>query len=227
MSPPRGSATPRRRAYTLDSRLIRACVLAAIGLTLLVPVFGALNNSYVQNVRPPPWMPTPPTPPDITPPSDFKPPPDMTPPTNFHGKIPPNMCPPPVAKVLVDNQTRTFSQSDAAQGFAAAWPFNAPNGTIAVVVNVSWSNWQAGVIAANLDGPKGYKGWENHTDSQSGGLIFDTGPQNTEYDYDTYTDTGQTAKVGPYTLHVSADRPYQGSVTVRAGVILACGGLGS
>jgi len=202
-------------------------VLAAIGLTLLVPVFDALNYSYVQNVRPPPWMPTPPTPPDITPPSDFKPPPDMTPPTNFHGKIPPNMCPPPVAKVLVDNKTARLDTSQTAPGFSAAFPFNAPNGTIAVVVNVTWSQWEAFHIYANLDGPKGYRGWANDTPGTTNGILLQPSPQDTQYDYDTYTDTGQPAKAGSYTVRLRADEPIQGTVTVRAGVILACGGLGS
>jgi hypothetical protein len=200
-------------------------IVAAIGLTLLVPVFSALNNSYVQNVKPPPWFPTPPTPPDITPPSDFKPPPDMTPPSNFHGRIPPQMCPPPVERVLYNDTSFTFSEQNTTTGFDAKLPFKVPNGTLAFGGWVNWT-WQAASITTQMSGPLVWRITNQSSSSQ--GILFDPSPQDSELYYNSYDATnGQAAKAGSYVLELSANEPIQGSVNVKWGVVLACGGLAS
>lgn len=205
-------------------RLVKAAVVVALGLTLLVPTFNALNASYVKDVPPPPWLPTPPTPPDITPPTDFTPPPGMTPPTDYKGKIPPGSCPPPVVKVLVDDN-ETLSTNTR---FEKDLTFKIPNGSIGFRGYINWTNWQAQRVFASVSGPAGFKAWSNQTDgNQPAGFLAPTTPiSSTSWVYDSYRENnGQVPKTGEYTLRLTADFPIRGQIHSTLGVALACGGM--
>jgi hypothetical protein len=209
----------------VETRLVKAAVVAALGLVLLVPTFNALNASYVKNDPPPPWL-RPPTPPDITPPTDLSPPPDFTPPTGYKGKIPP-ICPPPVVEPLL-NVTDDLSNSKTSGSYDKTLPFDVKNETIGFRVYVNWTNWEARTVGAKISGPPGFQAWSNSTTGQTGGvpLVGVTPQQDASYVYDSYTEGGgQVAKAGRYTLDLSAQTPLQGTVSVQGYAALACGGI--
>ena len=205
---------------------MKAAIVVALGLTLLVPTFNALNASYVKDVAPPPWLPTPPTPPDITPPTDFKSPTGMTPPTNYKGKVPPSACPPPVAEKLLDI-------NDTIQGprttFTVDLPFKIKNGSIGFEGYINWTQWRASRIFAEITGPQGFRTWNNQTvaNQQSGGILTSPTQQGpTSFHYKSYTqNNGQVPKAGSYNLRLVADFPIDGQYHVVFGAALACGGM--
>lgn len=217
----------------MDTRLVKAGAVAALGLILLVPTFNALNASYVENVSPPPWMPTPPTPPDMTPPTNFKPPPDMTPPTDWQGKMPPpDMCPPPVFRNLKEMNTNyTYNPGSARNG--VSWSgtpltFTVPNGTIALGGYVNYTNWQAATVRASLADPSGRLAAQNETSTSSPvGFIPQQGSDEAgSFFMNSYQfNKQQPPKAGEWTLHLSVETPVQFSVHTEFGLLLACGGL--
>lgn len=215
----------------MDTRLVKAGVIAAFGLILLVPTFNALNASYVENVSPPPWMPTPPTPPDMTPPTNFKPPPDMTPPTDWQGKMPPDMCPPPVFRNLKEMNTNdSYSPGEATNGVSwasAPLRFTVPNGTIALGGYVNYTDWQAATIRAALTDPAGKLATQNQTSSGGpAGLPQRGSDEAGSFFMNSYQfNRQQPPAAGAWTLQLSAETPVQFEVHTEFGLLLACGGL--
>lgn len=215
--------------------MVKAGAAAALGIVLLLPTFNALNNSYVQNVPPPPWFPTPSTIPDITPPSDFKPPTNMKPPPDFDaskykGQIPPGGCPPPVITVI---QAATFNDSvGRSQGgiiplgsptsYSKEVPFTPPNGTYAIVGFVNLTQWEGTNFTATVRFPAGgsWQGFANNT----------MNPPRTEDDaltFNSYEALGhKAAPAGEYTLDLEATPPFlSGDIATTFYSIIPCGGL--
>jgi hypothetical protein len=205
--------------------MMKAGVVAALALTLLVPTFNALNLSYVENVTPPPWLTTPEDPPNITPPTDFEPPPDFEPPEGYEGEIPPGACPPPVVREL--NETR---QAFSVQGPQPAWtqriPFTVPQGALALEGYVNFTSWQARSIAVRLDGPEGFQAWTEGDQGEGSGLLVQPTAQRTSFHYKSYEgDEPSPVPEGEYLLTLSAEFPIDGEGDTRFGVALACGGM--
>lgn len=204
----------------------------ALGVTLLIPTFNALNNSYVEDVAPPPWMPTPDEIPPIEPPPDFEPPPDAEPPPGwepppgYEGPVPP-VCPPPVARRL-DNASRTLPPLSPQPVYEQELVFRVPNFTMVMQGYVNVTGWRAQSIAVTLDAPEGGRDWsESEASSTPGGLLPSAQPeQDTSWFYDSLeTENGQQPKPGSYTLTVTARFPIDGAVETQFGVLLACGGI--
>lgn len=205
--------------------MLKASVVAAVALTLLVPTFNALNLSYVENVQPPPWMPTPKDPPNITPPTNMKPPTDFEPPDGWEGEIPPGSCPPPVMRVL--NETR---QQYPIDGPNSQWQrvvrFVVPNGSLAMGGYANFTQWRASSISVQLEGPQGFKTWRQEARGAANGLLAQPQPQTTPFEYNsTGGDEPSPVPAGDYTLTLQAQFPIDGSVSTIFGVALACGGM--
>ena len=207
----------------MDAGLLKAGIVMAIGLTLLVPTFNALNASYVKNVPPPPWLPTPPTPPDITPPTDMTPPTDFTPPTNYKGPIPPVNCPPPVLRGYNPQFNDTM---DARQGgsYSNTYRFSLPNSTVAFQANVSFRQWQASSISVSMSAG-GTRIWDNSTNGNAG--LLATGRTDTDWVYNSTRESSQLPKAGNYTMTFSSQFPIAGDVHAEVIYVLPCGGLGA
>jgi hypothetical protein len=223
----RAGSSAWKEVSRVDTRLVTAGAVAALGLVLLVPTFNALNASYVQDVPPPPWMPTPPTPPDMTPPTNFKPPPDMTPPTNWKGETPPN-CPPPVlVRLKESNHTESFSPgpTTASGTWTRAWDFEAPDGTIVVGGYVNWTNWQAQSVSSRLSGPERDWSWPMSNESTSTGLVTQSTPLSVQ-EYNSYElNDNQPVAGGTWRIEVRAELPIGGTVATTFAALLPCGGL--
>lgn len=215
---------------TLDVRMVQAGIAVAVAMTLLVPTFNALSKSYVENVPPPPWFPTPEKPPNITPPSNFQPPTGMTPPTGFEGEyegpVPP-ACPPPVIKRIpeVDDVDESIRQGNSVN-YNRNVAFTVPNATIGVRIYVNYTDWQASAVHAGVDAPEGAQDWEQDEQGAGGGLLFAQSTPRTTLTYDSYTEeNGKPAIEGEYTLRLSADFVVNGNVKAEGYMLLACGGL--
>ena len=188
-----------------------AGIAAGLLLVLLLPTFNALNNSYVEHVKPPPWVPTPSTIPDVTPPSNFDPPPDMTPPTGMtpptnlppppkDGRIPPGAsCPNP--KIEWHNQTLSMQTPGP---FRQTMSFALTNKTVYLEGYVNVTNWQAQSVASTLSGPKGFAEWSNNEPGSTG--IFATTTPATSWHYQSYNNTsgGKVPPAGNYDLSMQA-----------------------
>lgn len=216
----------------LDSRMLGVAAVMALGVTLLIPTFNALNNSYVEDVAPPPWMPTPDEIPPFTPPPDYKPPPDAEPPPGwepppgYEGPVPP-VCPPPVARRL-DNASRTQPPLAPQPRYFEEIAFVVPNFTLVMQGYVNFTAWRASSISVTLDAPEGGRDWtQSAQSSTSGGLLpSPTREQDTSWFYDSMkVENGQQPKPGEYRLTLSAQFPVDGQVETQFGVLLACGGL--
>lgn len=209
----------------MDATMMKAGLVAALGLTLLVPTFNALNLSYVENVQPPPWMPPPTQPPNITPPPDFKPPTGMTPPPDWKGEIPPGSCPPPLIRVLnesvVDGETIPGPQTGT-WSITRRWTL--PEGAVALGGFVNFTQWQGRSVNGTLAGPTGFEGWGDG--EASGGLLIGSSPQTTRLRYNS-TEGGELRPTpkGDYELTLRVDTPIGGNVQAKFFVALACGGM--
>src|SRR5581483_1387609 len=212
-----------RRQRQLDSRMVKAAAAAALGIVLLLPTFNALNNSYVQNVPPPPWVPTPSTIPDFKPPPDF----DAS---KYKGQIPPGGCPPPIIQVIKEatfNDSITQSSNGLLPignptSYDLARDFSPPNGTYAIIGFVNLTQWEGTNFTATVHQPGGgsWSGYGNNTMS----------PPRQEDEsilYNSYEALGhKPAPSGQYTLTLHADAPFvQGDIRSTFYSIIPCGGL--
>lgn len=214
----------------------------ALGMMLLLPTFNALNNSYVENVAPPPWMPTPDEipedfepPPDWeppenwVPPEDFEPPPGWEPPPGYDGPIPPGGCPPPVLRYL-ENMNRTGQMAPNPQWDGReSWTFTPPEYTVAIVANVTFTSWQASGVSARLEPPpqSDIEPQSDEAQGAQGGLL---GPARStpksEFTLSYVAESEETVPPpGTYTLSLGADLPVSGSWTTSVLIALPCGGM--
>lgn len=223
----------------MDPRVAGAGAAMALGMMLLLPTFNALNNSYVENVQPPPWMPTPDEipddfepppdwkpPEDWVPPEDFEPPPGWEPPPDYDGPIPPGGCPPPVLRYLENmNKTGTIQP----QWDGESWTFNPPPYTVAIVANATFTDWQAQSVFAEVDPPAdtGLDPQSDGAQGDSGGLLVPAQPvPETEFTLSYVAESEETVPPqGTYTLSLGADLPISGSYRTSVLIALPCGGM--
>lgn len=210
---------------------MKAGIAVALGLTLLMPTFNALNNSYVQDVAPPSWLPQPDDfqpPDDWTPPEGWEPPEDWEPPEGYEYPfdVPP-VCPPPVMQEFgrqhfdltmsgSGNPTQTFT-----------YPFKAPNLTMGVGGHVNVTEpWQANRIAIELMAEN--KTWTPAARTPPGGLLQPTRSAPFSEEFRSDNEWGQEPPPwGNYILTVTADFPITVQGHVEFFAVVACGGLAS
>lgn len=210
----------------MDTRMLGAGVVAALGMTLLIPTFNALNNSYVEDVQPPPWMPTPDEIPPIEPPEDFEPPEGEPPedfevPPGYEGPVPP-VCPPPVVRPV----NETLMRGPVTPAFQPVRvTFDVPKYAIALIGFVNVTGWQAARVATQLDTPGG-NDWAQEQTAGGGALLVDPQPKDSRWEYNSYREESQQPpKEGSYTFTLQIDLPVDGDFETGFGVVLPCGGL--
>lgn len=205
----------------MDAVILKAGVVMAAGLLLLVPTFNALNQSYVQNVPPPPWIPKDVTPPDITPPSDMTPPPDFKPPPDYKGKIPPQSCPPP----LVQKVGEFYDNMTPMPTYSKDLPMKVPNGAAVVQGYVNFTNWEAAQIQVTMSGPDNTTMWSPATVQGSAVFAQPTVTSNSFFYNSTESDRPPAA--GTWVVHMSSQFPIQGAINLIFAAAIPCGGLAS
>lgn len=209
--------------------MLTAGIAAGLLLIFLLPTFNALNNSYVQNVKPPPWV-TPPsqypdvTPPDMTPPTDFPTPtniPSNLPPPK-DGRIPPGVggCPNPTITWFNDT-----ADASAPNGFSKSMPFRLTNRTVYLEGYVNVTSWSAPSVSASLSGPAGFEtvSW---TQQGSNGGLFPANNPPVSWHYQSYNNQtgGKVPPAGAYTVRANEGNPaFGGHVEITFGA-LVCGG---
>ena len=227
---------PREEADCLDSRVMKAGIAMAIGMTLLIPTFNAINNSYIEVTEVPSWMPPPDKlPENFRPPEDFKPPEDWTPPPDWEppegwedweppedweGKMegfppPPGSCPPPVPRYPPEGN-KEFSMDGEANDWEATLSFDAPEYTGAVIVEVRVRNWTSPQIRGAVTPPAGMDFGAEKTASNGGGGTFGIPSANPptpkaetvwNWTWDPREHNNELPEPGTYTLDLAADAP--------------------
>lgn len=234
--------------------MLKAGVAMAIGMTLMIPTFNAINNSYISVTEVPPWMPQPDqlpedfVPPDEIPegwqpPPDWKPPEgweDWKPPEDWEGKfdgIPPpaGSCPPPIV-VMPDNLNDNITLSG--NSFSDELQFEVPEYTVGVAVWANWTAWVAGEIRGDVASPNGdaYGEEIQETSEGDGGPVELSTPVQDRVDMEWIWDPRQRANElpapGTYTLSLAADPPgrptdqngISGRIRLETYLVLPCGG---
>lgn len=237
----------------MDSRLMKAGVAMAVGMTLMIPTFNAINNSYVEVTEVPPWLPTPTNLPDNLkppsqlpenipegwqPPPDWSPPPewkDWKPPEDWEGKDqgfppPPGMCPPPIIKVI-EPPTDNYTLSDE-----STFSFEAPEYTAGIGVWLNSSNWRASEVRAGIDPPGNMDfGEERSEQERSSPLGNPTYPRIAwSWIWDPREHDNALPEEGAYSIYLEADppagtiflqnAPVSGDVALMVQLALPCGG---
>lgn len=237
----------------MDSRLMKAGVAMAVGMTLMIPTFNAINNSYLEVTEVPPWLPTPTNIPDNLkppsklpenipegwqPPPDWNPPPewkDWKPPEDWEGKAegfppPPGSCPPPVIKV-VEPPTSNFTLDDV------EFQFEAPQYTAGIGVWLNSSNWRASEVRAGVNPPArmDFGGEEAEQEQTSTLSTSSTYPRIAwEWIWDPRERNNELPEEGVYAIYIKADPPQStpvlgnsqisGDVSLMVQIALPCGG---
>lgn len=213
----------------------------AAALMVLLPTFNALNDSYVTDVAPPAWLAKLIDPNDL--PEDFQPPEDFVPPEDFElpedfeppegweippgydGPIPPGGCGPPVKF--------TLDEMDGSGPIEPNWDgveftFELPEYTVAVVANVTFTNWQATRVFAILTSPVG-DAEEDEADGDPPGLLSGGASQPpAEFSLQFITDPEDLTTMPPagtYTLELGAELGLTGSYTTQVEYAVYCGGM--
>lgn len=222
----------------MDPRVAGAGIAMALGMMLLLPTFNALNNSYVENVQPPPWMPTPDEiPEDFQPPEDWEPPPDWEPPEDYEippgwepppgydGPIPPGGCPPPVIRRLDDME---HSGTIGPQWPGAEYPFTIPKYTAGLSANVTFTNWRASEVRGALEDPNGNTSKDRDA-GNAGSLLVPAQPKGSSklvMQFIVNPEDGSNMPAqGEYLLSLSASLPVSGDYQTQVEVAILCGGL--
>lgn len=216
----------------MDSRLLKAGAAAALGMTLLIPTFNAVNNSYVAVTEYPDWLPPPDqlpenlrppedfTPPDL--PEDWQPPPDWKPPEGWEDweppadwaekwgdRVPPaGACPPPVWRAIEDGANATFEMSGA--GWEQEAAFTIPKYTLAIAVNHTVTDWTANRIRATVAAPGNAWQGENETNGARDPLTGQAGttPETTYLQLFRADENGNApAAEGTYSVSLWAEAP--------------------
>lgn len=234
----------------MDAKVAGAGVAMALGMMLLLPTFNALNNSYVENVTPPPWIPPPDEiPEDFVPPEDWEPPPDWVPPEGwepppdweppegwepppgYEGPIPPGGCPPPLIQ-WIEPSNSTFSMGNPTSGQqwdgSETFSFTAPKYTVGVEGSVNFSaGWQAQSVSSSLRTPDGDTLGPLTNQSNAGPLLFSPqqNPRTEQVHQIIAKDEASMPPSGRYTFTVSAQTPISGSFVPQLVVAIACGGM--
>lgn len=229
--------------------MIQAGVAMGLGLLLFIPTFNALNNSYVTDVAPPPWVPTPKEIPDnFEPPEDWTPPEDWEPPEGdyeipeewkekYKDKMPPGgRCPPPAVRPLQEvafsRRLDTADQSPVGGGpgdpLDETFTYNVHETALAVRIYVNLTNWRGTSFEADVSGPPNATGWSRE-ESGPGYRSFlspSVSTTSVRFEYDSLTVEGQKqVKPGDYALRVVATEPDGGELKIEGYVALACGGM--
>lgn len=233
----------------LDPRMLQAGVAMGLGLLLFIPTFNALNNSYVTDVTPPPWVPTPKEIPDnFEPPEDWTPPEDWEPPEGdyeipeewkekYKDKMPPGgKCPAPAVRPIQEvNATErldTANPSPVGGGpgdpFRKTYRYNVHETALAVRIYVNLTGWRGTSFEAAVAGPPNATAW---SDDETGPgyrtfLSPNVPTSSARFEYDSLTVEGQKqVKPGDYDLRVVATEPDGGDLRIEGYVALACGGM--
>lgn len=225
----------------MDPRVAGAGVAMTVGMLLLLPTFNALNNSYTTDVAPPAWLANfidpenlpedfqPP--PDAKLPEGYEPPPDMELPPgweippDYDGPMPEGGCPPPVPVWFASlNGTRTF---DTGFDSPQTYNFEVPEYTVAVIANVTFTDWRAQAVTARLLPPDGAEAMEDSADGNPGGLLVPAQPvRETPFSFQLIAeDENSLPPSGRYAIEVDIEFPIDGSYSVSALAVLACGGM--
>ena len=206
----------------------------AIGMTLLIPTFNAINNSYIEVTDVPPWMPPPESlpenfrpPEDFEPPEDWQPPPDWDPPEGwedweppedwegkFEGEPPPGwdsgQCPPPVIKRPSEANGRL---TIGGTSWSDTLSFTAPEYTAAIIVNATFRDWVASEVRAEVDPPANVDFGSTQSRAGSGGtgtVISGPSPQQAwtaNFTWDPRERNDELPPPGQYTITLEADTP--------------------
>lgn len=226
--------------------LIKAGVAMALGLTLLIPTFNAVNNSYIEVSEVPPWLPEPKDLPENLrppeklpdPPPDWRPPPGWKPPEGWEDWEPPedwkerfkdmdnaDQCPPPVK--------RTHGPWSFAIDDTGSWSssFDLPAYTLGFAVNFTLANWRADGAAAALEGPDDLsRSWSSSQSVRDGPEILSQNANNEagNFTYDPRKQGDQLPPAGTYvftaewgTYQINRE---QGRWDVTIEYLVACGG---
>lgn len=219
---------PREEADRLDSRVLKAGIAMAIGMTLLIPTFNAINNSYIEVSEVPSWMPPPDKlPENFRPPEDFKPPEDWTPPPDWEppegwedweppedweGKMegfppPPGSCPPPVIK---RPSSANVNHTVRSPSWSTEVPFDVPEYTLGIEVWANWTDWRASEIRGSITSPNGnaFGAERSKTAQGSGQLVLTTpaqSPHSMHWKWDPREHNNELPEHGSYTIILEAD----------------------
>lgn len=189
----------------MDSRMMKAGVAIALGMTLLIPTFNAINNSYIQVSDVPPWMPPPDKlPENFRPPEDFQPPEDWTPPEGwepppdyvppegwedwkppedwegkYEGDPPPGwengQCPPPVPRYPESANAQV--RLSGTSDWSQQFTFDAPEYTVGMRVNVTFLNWTSPEIRGSVTPPEAVAFGDEQSDRNgASGLLGEQAP---------------------------------------------------
>lgn len=215
-----------------------------LALVLFIPTFNALNNSYVTDVTPPPWMPTP-----EELPKDFQPPDEIPegwePPEGdweipeewkdkYKGKMPPGGCGPPVIEPIPELNGKTFRPPSSDNGITPAgdWsqalPFNLHETTVGYDIYVNFSDWRGERVLAVLTSADGNETQEEDAGTGGSPSIFGGAAKDSFLNFQEVVDpnTGKRIAPGEYTLALRMEQPFTGgTVRIEARKGLACGGM--
>lgn len=221
----------------VDPRVAGAGIAMAIGMMALLPTFNALNNSYLTDVQPPPWMPTPDDLPDDfkppedweppegwEPPPDMEPPPGWEPPPGYDGPIPEGGCPPPIPMWFAAlNGTRPIGTSFNGD----SENFEVPPWTVAVIANVTFREWQASSVTARLVPPVGDTEEQSEDNPNPGGILVPATPvAETPFTFQMVAqDEDSLPPSGRYTIEIEVEFAVSGSYSMEAIAVVACGGM--
>ena len=227
--------------------MLQAGVAMGLGLLLFIPTFNALNNSYVHDVAPPPWMPQPEEiPDDFEPPEDFEVPEDWTPPEGdyeippewrekYKGKIPPSGCPPPVVRPIEEIQDRRWTIPAQSQGVLGGNPrpytqeikFTFHESVVAYQLWVNLSDWRGGEASVVLTDRNGTEVW---SDEEAGpgtpSVISSPDPKDHSFEQRDMADPNGSRRITPgeYTLTIRVEQASGGAIELQGQKALFCGG---
>jgi hypothetical protein len=228
--------------------MLQAGVAMGLGLLLFIPTFNALNNSYVEDVAPPPWMPTPDElPDDFTPPEDWTPPDDFKPPEGdyeippewmekYKGKIPPGGCKPPAIRPIEEIQDKGWTIPRYSPGvlgqppaaFTRAIKFSLHETTVGYQLWVNLSDWRGGDASVTLTDRNGTKVWSDSEAGPGTPTVIDN-PPSKDHPFETFdvADPKGTHRITPgeYTLTIQVEQAAEGAVKLQGQKALACGGM--
>lgn len=225
--------------------MLQASLAMGAGLLLFLPTFNALNFSYVENVAPPPWMPTPDEiPDDFEPPDDWTPPDDWEPPEGdweippewaekYKGKIPPGGCGSDVAiRRIAEIDRKEYSLPNESPPInGAPWDealtFTLHDTSVGYAVWVNVTDWRGGTFTVTFIDAAGNESSDSADGRNRPFPPIDTATvRESNFEFTRYGDPRVTPFGGEYTLQMELPTSYSGGkVRVEGMTGLACGGM--